>query len=81
MAIPMAAAMSWGPTRPSTPISATPFPSGSSNGDQIYLNGVNIFNERPPFYNAAGQAGAAGNDDFITNLIGRVMSVGLQAKF
>jgi iron complex outermembrane receptor protein len=57
------------------------FPGGMLNGDQIYLNGINIFNERPPFYNAAGQGGVGGNDDFVTNLIGRVMSVGLQAKF
>jgi iron complex outermembrane receptor protein len=52
------------------------FDGGVFGGDQVYLDGSNIFNSRPPFYN-----GATGYDSYIASPLGRVISVGIRAKF
>lgn len=45
-------------------------------GSQIYLDVNNIFDRDPPFYNSA-----AGYDPYGANPMGRVVSVGLRARF
>ena len=57
------------------------FPSGWLSGDQIYVTMTNVGDNHPPFYNSAGQATTTGTDDLVTNLIGRLTSVGIRARF
>ena len=57
------------------------FPSGIFSGDQIYVTVTNATDKRPPFYNSPGQAAITGTDDMVTNLIGRLVVVGVRAKF
>lgn len=52
-------------------------PDGMLGGDhQIFFNVTNLLDNDPPFYNAA-----PGNDDFVSNRLGRVMSAGVRMKF
>lgn len=57
------------------------FPDGWLSGSQIYITMSNFTNERPPFYNSQGQAAITGTDDMVTNLVGRLTTVGVRAKF
>jgi len=57
------------------------FDGGILNGDQIYVTMNNIFDKHPPFYNSQGQASITGTDDLVTNLIGRLTTVGIRVKF
>ena len=60
------------------------FPDGWFSGDQIYVDGKNIFNKAPPFVNGNTGGigiGANGYNAFISNPIGRVISAGLRATF
>jgi iron complex outermembrane receptor protein len=63
------------------------FENGWLGGDQLYVNAKNLFDENPPFINAtangaAGSAGGAfGFNAFNASPIGRVISVGVRAKF
>ena len=43
--------------------------------DQVYLEGTNIFNKTPPFYNSA-----SGYNSFVSSPVGRVISLGFRAK-
>jgi iron complex outermembrane receptor protein len=45
-------------------------------GDQIFLQGNNIFDKNPPFYNVA-----SGFDSAVASKLGRVVELGLKAKF
>jgi iron complex outermembrane receptor protein len=59
------------------------FSAGPLKDAQIYLDGKNIFNRDPPFYNgntAGILGGAAGFDGFVSNPIGRLISLGVRAK-
>lgn len=56
-------------------------PDGFLAGNQIYINGNNIFDSHPPFYNSHGQFETTGTNDLVTNLIGRLMTLGIRAKF
>jgi iron complex outermembrane receptor protein len=59
------------------------FLDGILGGDQVYIDVKNIFDKAPPFYNYLNhdQSGDNGYNSFISNPIGRVLSVGLRAKF
>jgi iron complex outermembrane receptor protein len=57
------------------------FEDGILAGDQVYLNIKNFTDADPPFYNSRGQAAITGTDDLVTNLIGRLTTVGIRAKF
>jgi iron complex outermembrane receptor protein len=48
----------------------------SLDGSQLFFNIDNIFDEDPAFYN-----GSSGYDNYTGNPIGRVVTVGLRAKF
>lgn len=52
------------------------FRNGALNGSQVFVDATNIFNKRPVFYNSAN-----GYDQYSGNVIGRVVTVGLRAKF
>jgi iron complex outermembrane receptor protein len=52
------------------------FSGGILGDDQITLTGRNILNETPPFYNSS-----TGYDAFISNALGRVIEIGLVAKY
>jgi iron complex outermembrane receptor protein len=57
---------------------------GFLNGWQVYVDGQNIFDTDPPFYNGNTSGilgGAWGYNGFVSNPIGRVISIGLRAKF
>ena len=41
----------------------------------------NFTDAHPPFYNSQGQASITGTDDLVTNLVGRLTTVGIRAKF
>jgi iron complex outermembrane receptor protein len=56
-------------------------PDGMFGGDQVYLTVTNLTDEHPPFYNSAGQATLTGTDDLVSNLLGRLITVGARAKF
>jgi iron complex outermembrane receptor protein len=56
-------------------------PDGFLAGNQIYIDGSNIFDAHPPFYNSHGQFETTGTNDLVTNLVGRLMSVGIRATF
>jgi outer membrane receptor protein involved in Fe transport len=56
-------------------------PDGFLAGDQIYIDGNNIFDSHPPFYNSHGQYEITGTNDLVTNLVGRLMTLGIRAKF
>ncbi len=56
-------------------------PDGFLSGDQIYIDGINIFDSHPPFYNSHGQYEITGTNDLVTNLIGRLMTLGIRVKF
>ncbi|MEO6215514.1 MAG: TonB-dependent receptor [Sphingomonas sp.] len=54
------------------------------NGWQVYVDVKNLFDKDPPFYNGntAGIIGGAfGFNGFVSNPLGRLISVGLRAKF
>jgi iron complex outermembrane receptor protein len=60
------------------------FQAGWFNGDQIYLDVKNIFDTAPPFYNYAVPSNSNSNNGintFVSNPIGRLVSVGLRAQF
>ncbi|WP_442678648.1 TonB-dependent receptor domain-containing protein [Sphingomonas sp. ASY06-1R] len=53
-------------------------------GWQIYLDTQNLFDKDPPFFNGNTNGilgGAWGYNGFVSNPIGRVISIGLRAKF
>ncbi|HEX8301425.1 TonB-dependent receptor domain-containing protein [Sphingomonas sp.] len=52
------------------------FKSGFMADKEITLNIRNLFDKEPPFYN-----NASGYDGYVANPLGRVISIGLQAKF
>jgi len=56
-------------------------PEGMFEGDQVYVTVINLSDEHPPFYNAAGQAVLTGTDDLVTSLLGRTTTLGFRAKF
>jgi iron complex outermembrane receptor protein len=58
--------------------------NGWLGGDQIYVDMKNIFDTDPPFINGntAGEGlGTPGYDGFISNPIGRLVSLGVRANF
>lgn len=60
------------------------FRGGFMDGWQVYLDGQNIFDKDPPFYNGNTSGiigGAFGYNAFVSNPLGRVVSFGLRAKF
>jgi iron complex outermembrane receptor protein len=57
------------------------FEDGILAGDQIYITMNNFTDAHPPFYNSQGQASITGTDDLVTNLVGRLTTVGIRAKF
>jgi iron complex outermembrane receptor protein len=60
------------------------FPDGLLAGDQIYLDVKNVFDTDPPFLNgntAGVGIGGYGFNGFISNPIGRVISLGVRADF
>jgi iron complex outermembrane receptor protein len=52
------------------------FQDGVLGDDQVTLNVRNLTDQNPPFFNVA-----AGYDTSVANVLGRVISVGLQSKF
>ena len=54
-------------------------PAGFAAGDQIYIDGKDLFNTYPPFIQ--GWIGGAGYDRNIASPIGRIVSVGLNMNF
>jgi iron complex outermembrane receptor protein len=52
------------------------FQDGVLGDDQVSLNVRNLTDQNPPFFNVA-----AGYDTNVANVLGRVISVGLQSKF
>jgi iron complex outermembrane receptor protein len=50
--------------------------SGTLGGSQVFVDATNIFDREPAFYN-----GANGYDQYSGNPIGRVITIGLRAKF
>jgi iron complex outermembrane receptor protein len=50
--------------------------SGSLGGSQIFVDATNLFDREPAFYNSAN-----GYDQYSGNPIGRVITIGLRAKF
>lgn len=62
------------------------FPSAFGYGDraQVYLNVVNLFDENPPFYNGDTEGtgvGAWGFNGYVSNPIGRLVSIGARLSF
>jgi iron complex outermembrane receptor protein len=60
------------------------FPGGLFSGDQLYVDMKNIFNKQPPFYNYAvpsNSNSSNGINTFVSNPIGRLISLGLRADF
>ncbi|MGC1305109.1 MAG: TonB-dependent receptor [Caulobacteraceae bacterium] len=60
------------------------FQHGWVRGDQLYIDVQNLFNETPPFFNGNTSGilgGANGYDGFVSNPIGRIVSVGMRANF
>jgi iron complex outermembrane receptor protein len=51
-------------------------PDGILTGDELYVSGTNIFNSSPPFFNTAN-----GYDSAVANKMGRIIELGLKAKF
>jgi hypothetical protein len=56
-------------------------PAGMLEGDQVYVTVNNLLDSNPPFYNAAGQAVLTGTDDLVTSPLGRLVTLGVRAKF
>jgi iron complex outermembrane recepter protein len=57
---------------------------GWLNGDQIYVDVQNLLDQDPPFYNGNTSGilgGAAGFNGFVSNPIGRLVSLGVRANF
>jgi iron complex outermembrane recepter protein len=57
---------------------------GFLRGWQIYVDSQNIFDKDPPFYNGNTNGilgGAWGYNGFVSNPLGRVISIGVRAKF
>ncbi len=48
---------------------------------QFYVDGNNVFNKAPPFYNAFALNGATGYDGVNANPIGQVFTLGIRSKF
>jgi len=61
------------------------FADGMFGGDQIYLDVQNLTDADPSFYNGTSKPSEvhsqAGENSFISNPIGRIISVGFRAKF
>ncbi len=60
------------------------FVGGFLDGDQIYLDVKNLFDEDPPFYNGNTNGilgGSYGFNGFVSNPIGRIVSLGFRARF
>jgi iron complex outermembrane receptor protein len=60
------------------------FQDGWLNGDQIFFDMKNIFDTEPPFYNYAVPSNSnstQGINTFVSNPIGRYVSIGLRAQF
>ncbi|MBO9670433.1 MAG: TonB-dependent receptor [Sphingobium sp.] len=58
--------------------------NGLFSGWQVYLDAQNLFDKNPPFYNGnvGGITGAGfGYNAFVSNPLGRIMSVGLRVKY
>ena len=57
---------------------------GFLRGSQIYVDVQNLFDKDPPFYNGNTNGilgGAWGYNGFVSNPLGRLISIGLRAKF
>ena len=52
------------------------FSGGWLDGKQVSLNVRNLFDRKPPFYNTS-----SGYDDYVANVIGREITLGLRLKF
>jgi iron complex outermembrane recepter protein len=52
------------------------FETAWTGEDQISVTARNLFNQAPPFYNSAG-----GWDTWVASPLGRIITVGLQAKY
>ena len=61
------------------------FPDGMLQGDQVYLDVQNLADTTPPFYNGTSKPSEvhsqAGENIFISNPIGRIISLGMRATF
>ena len=60
------------------------FRAGPLKDAQIYIDGKNVLNRNPPFYNgntAGILGGSAGFNGFVSNPIGRILSAGLRVNF
>lgn len=60
------------------------FEGGVVDGWQVYLDVQNLFDKDPPFYNGNTSGilgGAWGYNGFVSNPLGRIVSLGLRAKF
>jgi iron complex outermembrane receptor protein len=59
------------------------FPEGALGGDQVYLDIKNLFDTDPPFYNYPNHGDVLSNNGynpFVSNPIGRLISLGFRAK-
>lgn len=60
------------------------FQSGSLQGDQVYVDVKNVFDQDPPFYNGNTNGilgGSYGFNGFVSNPLGRIVSLGFRARF
>lgn len=60
------------------------FPDGVLAGDQVFVDIKNVFDTDPPFFNYPNHGDVLSNNGFnpfVSNPIGRVISLGLRAKF
>jgi iron complex outermembrane receptor protein len=60
------------------------FQDGFLNGDQLFIDVKNVFDKEPPFYNYAVPSNtnsSNGINTFVSNPIGRLVSVGIRAVF
>jgi iron complex outermembrane receptor protein len=60
------------------------FQDGFLNGDQLFIDVKNVFDKEPPFYNYAvpsNSNSSNGINTFVSNPIGRLVSVGIRAVF
>lgn len=60
------------------------FAGGSFDGDQVYLDVKNLFDHDPPFYNGNTNGilgGSYGFNGFVSNPIGRIVSLGFRVRF
>ncbi len=64
-----------------THLSYTLKDTGPFKSLQLYVDGNNIFNTAPPFYNSYALNGAVGYDGVNASPIGRVITLGVRSKF